>query len=120
MTLHSTRSCTNFAKRGHSSRSRSHATRRFTETPRAQAICHIGPVTREFGATCWRRYDHRAGKHLAILALGDQVSDAIELAGSAGLQSHHMVDTIAEGRIAHLLSLLSGGRKWPFAVEMLA
>ena len=25
-----------------------------------------------------------------------------------------------EGQITHLLSLLSGGRKWPFAVEMLA
>src|ERR1700730_16496081 len=31
-----------------------------------------------------------------------------------------MVDSFADGQITHLLSLLSGGRKWPFAVEMLA
>src|ERR1700720_5007177 len=31
-----------------------------------------------------------------------------------------MVDTFPDGQITHLLSLLSGGRKRPFAVEMLA
>src|SRR5260221_5272898 len=31
-----------------------------------------------------------------------------------------MVDPFADGQITHLLSLLSGGRKRPFAVEMLA
>jgi hypothetical protein len=61
--------------------------------PNAIAQC----VNCEFGAPCWRRYDHRAGKHLSNVALGDQVSDAIELAGSAGLQSHHMVDPFMDG-----------------------
>src|SRR5258708_25269510 len=31
-----------------------------------------------------------------------------------------MVDLLADGQITHMLSLLSGGRKRPFAVEMLA
>ena len=31
-----------------------------------------------------------------------------------------MVDPLTDGQITHLLSLLSGGRKRPFAVEMLA
>jgi hypothetical protein len=31
-----------------------------------------------------------------------------------------MVDPFADGQVTHLLSLLSGGRKRPFAVEMLA
>src|ERR1700676_5105229 len=31
-----------------------------------------------------------------------------------------MVDPFSDGQITHLLSLLSGGRKRPFAVEMLA
>src|SRR5580704_15739613 len=31
-----------------------------------------------------------------------------------------MVDPLSDGQITHLLSLLSGGRKRPFAVEMLA
>jgi hypothetical protein len=39
------------------------------------------------GAPGWRRYDHRARKHLANVALGDQVPDAIELAGSVDLWS---------------------------------
>ena len=32
---------------------------------------------RKFGAPHWRRYDHGAGKHLANVALGDQVPDIV-------------------------------------------
>jgi hypothetical protein len=58
---------------------------RYLQPWAVRAICHIGPVKREVGAPRWRRYDHRARKHLANVARGDQVSDAIELAGSTGL-----------------------------------
>lgn len=75
---------------------------------------------REFGAPRWRGYDHRARKHLANVSIGDQVSDAIERVGPASLQSRHAVAPFKDGQIRHPLSLLSGGSKRRFAIEMLA